>query len=198
MKKEFKIINKECGYSGFFKLNKYKLSYEKFDGSTAGPMTRELLERGHAAAIIPYDPVLNKVVLIEQFRPGAIYDEVSPWMIEVVAGIKDGMESGAETVCREIQEEAGIKCERLKYVTKFYVSPGGTTETIELFVGKVDSAVADGVYGLACECEDIRVFSVDLDEAIKMLDRGEIKNAIAIISLQYLQLHAKELQQEWI
>lgn len=197
-KKDFTIVDKQVLYKGFFSLNKYRLKYKSFAGAEIGPIDREIFERGQAAAIVPYDPVNKKVVLIEQFRPGAIYDEETPWHIEIVAGMIDGSENPANTVCREAEEEAGIKCERIRYATKFYTSSGGCTETITMYVGKVDANTAEGFHGLACECEDIRVFSVSLDEAMSLVEQGKIRNSVAIIGIQYLALHVSEIDKEWL
>lgn len=195
--KDFTLDRKDILYKGFFSMQKYTMHYKRFDGGVNGPVEREVFERGNAAAIVPFDPVTQRIVLIEQFRPGAVKDDNSPWLLEIVAGMIDPNEKASDTVQRELEEEAGIKCERIKFASKFYTSPGGTTESIELYVGKVDASKAGGYHGLACESEDIRVFSVSLDEALELIDNGRICNSIAIIGIQYLALHKERFLKEW-
>ncbi len=194
---DFKVTKKEDLYKGFFKMQMYTVEYKGSNGQTLGPIRREIFERGNAAAIIPYDPKLDRVVLIEQFRVGATQCQKSPWLIEIVAGIIDQGESGEQTVIRELQEEAGLTCQACKYINSFLTTPGGSTECIDLFVGKVDSTVANGIHGLASESEDIKVFTVSLDEALEMVEQGQICNSIAIIGIWYLAMHKQQLQQEW-
>lgn len=192
------LHNKETLYRGYFAMERYTLSFKGFDGKWVGPITREIFERGMAAAIIPYDPVNDKVVLIEQFRPGCMVpDEVTPWSVEIVAGIIDQDEDGQSTVLREIEEEAGLKCTKIEKVYSFFTSPGGCTERIDLFVGCVDANGAHGVHGLAAEGENIRVFSISTDEAMELCKLGLIKNAITLIGLQYLYINRDELRRRW-
>jgi ADP-ribose pyrophosphatase len=195
---DFKLDTKKSLYKGFFSMQSYTLHYKRFDGGVNGPITREIFERGNAAAIVPFDPVSQRIVLIEQFRPGAINDDKSPWLLEIVAGMIDANEQSSTTVQRELFEEAGIKCERIKFATKFYTTPGGSTESIDLYVGKVNSDEANGFHGLECECEDIRVLTVTLDEALDLIENGRICNAIAIIGIQYLALHKDAILKEWL
>ncbi len=195
------ILNqKETVFKGFFSLEKHTLSYKTFAGNTIGPIQREIFERGNAAAIIPYDPIKDEVVLIEQFRPGCfVSDEETPWDIEIVAGIIDKGENSKDTVIREAKEEANldIDCSSTFQISTFFPSPGACTERIDLFLGKVDSSLAKGIHGLAQESEDIRVFCVSLKDALKMCDEMIIRNAITIISLQYIALHKEEILKRW-
>ncbi len=188
------VTKKEFCYNGFFKLNRYTLQHRLFSGANSGTFTRELLERGHAAAIILYDPKEDKVVLIEQFRIGAYAAGMGPWLYEIVAGINDANESMEEVVRREAFEEAGVKVNSIKFISKYLVSPGGTSETISLFIGLVDSSEASGCHGLASENEDIKVHVLPFDEVLKMTESGEICNATMIIAVYYLALHRHEYQ----
>lgn len=196
-KQDCTIIEKSQLYSGYFKMESYKLRYRKFDGSMSNEIVREIFERGNAAAIIPFDPKTESVVLIEQFRVGAINSQHSPWLLEIAAGIVDKGEDSKHTVVRELAEETGLTCDDLTYVSTFLTSPGGTTEEIALYVGKVDASKAHGRHGLAAENEDIRVFAIPLDKAYQLVKEGTICNSIAIIAIQYLMLNRKELVAKW-
>ena len=104
---QFKIINQQTPYQGFFKLSVYTVQHELFDGGRSGDVQREIMERGHAVAVLLHDPVSDNVLLVEQFRAGAIRDPDGPWMIEIVAGIVEPGESNTDVARREGQEEAG-------------------------------------------------------------------------------------------
>jgi ADP-ribose pyrophosphatase len=171
-------------FDGFFKVDRYTLRHAQFSGGLGPPISREIFERGHAAAVLPYDPVLDRVVLIEQFRPGAFAnDDPNPWMIEIVAGIIDPGETAAQVCVREGQEEAGLSISELVPLGTFYMSPGGSSETIALFVGLCDSSKAEGIHGLDAEGEDIRVFTESPEEAIAMVRDNRVVNAMTSLAL---------------
>ncbi len=158
-----------------------------------------MFERGHAAAVLPYDPVRDRVVLIEQFRIGAAAAEArgGPWLLELVAGIIEDGESPERVVRREAVEEAGCELGEIEPVCDYLVSPGGTSEQTCLFVGRVDLGAAGGVHGLDAEHEDIRVHVVDAGEAIAMADDGRIANAAGIIGMFWLARHRERLREAW-
>ncbi|WP_199911635.1 ADP-ribose diphosphatase [Dongshaea marina] len=195
---DVEVIEKTSLYSGFFKLNRYTFRHKLFAGGWSEGITRELLERGSAVALLPYDPKRDKVVLIEQFRIGALDSPYSPWLLEVVAGIMDHDETPEELARREAEEEAGLTLGRCDRVMSYLVSPGGTSERIDVYVGETDSdAVVEGVFGLPHEGEDIRVQVVDRQTAYEWLQQGRVENATAVIALQWLQLNYQELQARW-
>jgi len=146
--------------------------------------------------VLPYDPERGKVVLIEQFRAGALGDGEGPWLIECVAGVIEAGESETDVAMRECVEEAGCHIERLETISRYYVSPGGTTEHCSLFCGIVDSDGVGGIHGLPHEHEDIRVMVVDAAQAFDWLHEGRIKSSATIIALQWLQLNQKRLRDE--
>ena len=188
------LIEKKTLYKGFFSINGYKIRHKLFNGGYSPEFTRELFERGHAVAVLPYDPATGEVVFVEQFRIGAYAAGAEPWMIEPVAGIVEEGETPEDVARREAKEEAGIELSSLRFVSTYFVSPGGTSETISLFVATTDAARAAGVHGLACENEDIRVLKMRLDEALLKIDTGEICNATTIIALLYLAAHKDEFR----
>jgi ADP-ribose pyrophosphatase len=192
------ILDKTVCYDGFFRLERYRLRHRLFSGAWSPVLTRELFERGHAAAVLPYDPALDVVVLVEQFRIGALEAPGSPWLLEIVAGVIDHPgETPEDVVRREAVEEANCQIQELVHIYDYFVSPGGTSERISLFCGKVDAAGAGGLYGLADEAEDIRVIVVPFTEAIAQLQAGKIKAAAPIIALQWLQLNHDQLRTRW-
>ena len=199
MNKEFIITNKEIAYSGFFRLEKYWLKHTLYDGGWSTELCRELFVRGACVAVLLYDPRTDKVVLIEQFRVGAMLSSTNPWLIEIVAGAIEDGETAEQVAYREALEEAGCQIEDLFKISQFYTSPGGTGELLSLFCGKVDSTkVIEGRHGLDEEQEDILVRVVDFDTAYQMLESNEIDSAIPILALQWLALHKKNIRQRWL
>lgn len=197
MLRKFEIIEQQLCYQGFFRLERYRLRHELFSGATSDVLTRELLERGHAAAVLPYDPERDTVVLIEQFRIGALNDTYGPWLLEIVAGVVEEDESAESLVRREAVEEAGCIIQELLPICEFLVSPGGASERINLFCGRVDSSAVNGVHGLAEEGEDILVHVLPFEEALRLMTDGRIRSATPIIALQWLALHRDEVRAHW-
>ncbi|MFA7633532.1 MAG: NUDIX domain-containing protein [Thiohalomonadaceae bacterium] len=191
------IEEQQVCYQGFFRLESYQLRHRLYNGQMGSRIIRELFERGHAAAILPYDPVLDRVVLVEQFRIGAIHAAGGSWLLEIVAGITEPGESASEVVRRELLEEAGCNLLALEPICEYFVSPGGTSERISLYCGRVDADGVGGIYGLAEEGEDIRVITVSFAEAMALLAEGRINSANPIIALQWLQQNRARLCQMW-
>lgn len=198
MTKDVEIIDKTVCYQGFFRLEKYHLRHRLFSGEWSPLLTREMFERGHAAAVLPYDPVRDEIVLIEQFRPGAIDAPGGPWLIEIVAGMIETGETAEAVVKRESIEESGCIITDLIPLYDFLVSPGGTTERIALFCGRVNAAIADGIHGAREEGEDIKVHVVTFDTAMALLKSSKITAASAIIALQWLALNRDDVRARWL
>lgn len=187
------LIKHEVLFDKYFRLEEYSLSHELFAGGNSEILTREIFERGSVVALLPYDPVQRKVVLIEQFRAGAIHDENTPWLIECIAGVVEAGEGVDQVALRESQEEAGCEISRLHRISRYYVSPGGATEQCTLYCGIVDSSGVGGVHGLAEENEDIRVEVIDVEQAYAWVRDGRIKSSATIIALQWLELNQHRL-----
>ncbi len=185
---KFKIIRKQNLYQGFFSMNKYYLANQLFQGGWSEEYSREIFERGNAAAVLLFDPKAEVVVFVEQFRPGAIGSEDSPWLMELVAGIIEQGEQPDQVVRRESIEEAGVAVSRLTKICDYWVSPGGTSERIWLYLGEVDSTNLPDFGGLESEHEDIKVHRVKLQDAFQMLEKGTLNNAMSIIALQWLKI----------
>lgn len=193
---DVEIMAKEPLFQGFFKMVKYRFKHKLFAGGWSEVIEREMFERGHAAAMLPYDPITDQVVIIEQIRVGALEDS-SPWQLEIVAGMIDEGETPEEVVRREAVEEAGITVEKLEKVTSYYPSSGGCSERLEVYLGQVDASSAHGVHGLECEGEDIQVHVMSRQQAYQWVEEGKFENGASIIALQWLELNHKRLQKQW-
>ena len=193
MKYSWKLNKHSTLFQKYFRLDEYSLSHELYRGGYSAEFTREIFERGSAVALLPYDPGCRKVVLIEQFRAGAIHAKTSPWLIECIAGIVEVGETEDQVAIRESREEAGCEITQLHQISRYYVSPGGTTEECTLYCGIVDSTGVGGIHGLAEENEDIRVEVVDADTAYQWVRDGAIKSSATIIALQWLEINQRRL-----
>lgn len=188
------ILDRAVVYDGFFKLLRFSLRHRLFRGGWSPPLTRELLERGHAAAVLPFDPWGGTVVLVEQFRIGALGDDRGAWLQEPVAGMIETGESGEDVARREAREEAGLAIDELAFVADYIASPGGSSERTSLYVGRV-RAPDGGVFGI--DDEDIRSVVMPLDEALSRIDEGAIRSANTLIALLWLARHRARLEQRW-
>ncbi|CAH4010456.1 ADP-ribose diphosphatase [Enterobacter hormaechei subsp. xiangfangensis] len=196
-KNDVEIIARETLYSGFFSMELYRFRHRLFNGEMSGEIKREIFERGHAAVLLPFDPVRDEVVLVEQVRIAAYDTSETPWLLEMVAGMIEEGESVEDVARREALEEAGLVVGRTKPVLSYLASPGGTTERSSIMVGEVDATTAEGIHGLADENEDIRVHVVSRELAYQWVEEGKIDNAASVIALQWLQLHYQTLRHEW-
>lgn len=194
---EFKVSKCESLYKGFFQFNKYHISNQLFAGGWSDIYTRELFERGHAAAILLFDQNRDQLVFVEQFRPGAMQTEQSPWLIELVAGMIEEGELPEEVVKRESMEESGSEVKRLLKMCEYLVSPGGTTERIWLYLGEIDSIKTAQFAGLESENEDIKVHCISTQKAFDWLESGRINNAMTIIAVQWLKLKLMQQTPIW-
>lgn len=193
---QWEILQREVMFQGFFRLERYHLRHQLFAGGWSETMTREMFERGHAVGVLPYDPKRDVVVMLEQFRPGSLDAPGGPWMREFPAGMIEKGEAVLDVAQREMQEEAGLVPLKLEYITRFWVSPGGTTESLFLYYAEVDSTNVGGLFGLEHEHEDIRVSVVPREEAMSMLEQGLICSATPIILMQWLALNHERLRAE--
>lgn len=190
-------IETETLYQGFLELQQLQVKHRLFEGGWSDTFQRELLVRAPAVMVLLYDPVQDAIVLIEQFRVGALKDQQGPWLLEMVAGMVDSGESLAEVARREALEEAGCEVLELEQLMQFWTTPGGSSEQMTLFCGKVNTAGIGGVHGLDEENEDIRVHVISYEEALRALAQGIIRDASSVIALQWLQLHKDELRKRW-
>lgn len=194
---KFSVLDNVTVYNGFFRLSTIELTHEKFAGGQSDTLIRELIDRKHAAGILPYDPERDEIVLVEQFRIGAIEDAAGPWLIEVIAGYREPGEDSTALVEREAVEEADCMVSNLIPVHRYYSSPGGCNEEIQLYIGRTNTSGVGGIHGLAHEGEDIRVHVVPADTAFEWLDSGRINSAMPIIALQWFRMNREKIRQKW-
>ncbi|TYL47158.1 NUDIX domain-containing protein [Marinomonas sp. IMCC 4694] len=196
-KKDVEVLKDECLYKGFFEMRKLTLRHRQFNGGWSKPMQREMMVRNDAVCVLLFDPVANKILLIEQFRPAVIRSE-SPWLLEVVAGMVEEGESDEVVARREAFEEAGVTVKRLEYMFKFVPSPGGLMEYLRMYVAEFDANQVDLTqsYGLDNENEDIKLHLLDANDAVELL-KYDIENASTIMALQWFALNKADLLARW-
>ncbi|SEI71192.1 ADP-ribose pyrophosphatase [Allopseudospirillum japonicum] len=195
---DVQILRQQTQYQGFFRLDKVFLRHRLFAGGWTPEFSRELFIRDLAVGVLLFDPWQDTVILLEQFRIGALTDDISPWQFELVAGILEEGEQEAQVAHRETYEEAGCTLKDLLPLYSYWASPGGNSERLSLYCGIVDSQNAAGVYGLAHENEDIRTHVLPRTQVLQALQQGEICNAMTLIALQWLALHHQELRARYV
>lgn len=188
------LVAREPLYTGFFRLERYRVRHRLFAGGWTETFNREVFVRHEAAVVLLFDPARDVVVMIEQFRAPAIGKVANPWLLELVAGLIDkDNETPAEVARREAVEEAGCDILALLPIAAYLPSPGGSDEFVHLFLGIVDSDGVGGIHGLPDEHEDIRVHLVPLAQARALLDSGRFNNAATLIALQWLLLNRERI-----
>jgi ADP-ribose pyrophosphatase len=175
-------------YAAYFSVEEYALRYRRFDGEMSAELERAAFISGDAAIVLPYDPIRDRVMVIEQFRVGPYArGDANPWLIEAIAGRVDGGESPEETARREAVEEAGLTLEKLIAGPDYYPSPGAKAEYLYSFVGIADLPdAAAGAGGLEDEDEDIRSHVIPFAQLMALIASGEVNNAPLIILAYWL------------
>jgi ADP-ribose pyrophosphatase len=196
-KETAEIVRQEVAFQGYFKVVRYFFRHTLHKGGMSGEVSREVFERGQAGGVLMYDPGRDEVVLIRQFRAGAYVAGRHPWTWEVVAGIIEEKETAEIMIRRETVEEAGIKVGELIPIQNVMLTPGACSEACQIFLGRIDSSKAGGVFGLAEEHEDILVKVMPFADAYAMVERNEVDNAVGVIALQWLALHRDEVRKRW-
>jgi ADP-ribose pyrophosphatase len=193
------ILKHETIYQGFARLDLYRLRHRLYSGAWSAEMEREIFERGATVGVLLYDPDLDAVVLVTQFRLPPRLAGFPAWQLEIVAGIIDHAgESVAEVATRETKEEAGLTVVgELERVHRYMPSPGACTETVDLFCGRVDARNAGGIHGLAHENEDIKVVVLPYREAMRQLRDDKIQNGLTALALYWLGANRAKLRRKW-
>ncbi|PLW67460.1 NUDIX domain-containing protein [Pseudohalioglobus lutimaris] len=194
---DVRVLEDETVFQGYFSVRRVTLQYRAFDGGWVAPQVREIFERGDAVGVLPYEPESDSLVLIEQFRPGAMRDDCDPWMLELIAGIVEADETHEQVIHREVGEEAGCEVADLLPIATVLPSAGACTEKVSLFCGRVSGAVAGGVHGLAEEGENILVHLVPVKDAFDLLAQDRIPNGHTLISLLWLQNNIESVRSRW-
>ncbi len=192
-----RVLKQETAFQGYFSIRRLTLQHRRFAGDWSEPLVREVFDRGDVVGVLPYDPDTDSLVLVEQFRPGAMRGDDSPWMLELVAGVIEPGESEEEVVHREAKEEADCEFSELVPIARYYTTPGACSERVRLYCGRVTRAGIGGVHGLASEGEDILVHSIPRQQALQLLAEDQIPNGLTLVALQWLALQGESLRQRW-
>lgn len=183
---DVELLKRETLHQGFFRLEALELRHQLFDGGWSSTLRREVHHRFDAVGVLLYDPALDKLVLVEQFRAGALEDAHSPWKLELVAGLVEQGETLEDVARREAFEESGCRVGQLTELHTYYPSPGACNERVTLFCGLVDTQGMGGIHGLKEEHEDIRVHIVAFPVVWELLNQGRLDNAMCLIALYWL------------
>jgi ADP-ribose pyrophosphatase len=196
------IVSTERAWSGRFAVDLIRFRHRRFDGAMSEPRTWELWRRGRAVALVPYDPITDSVVLIEQFRLPALAAGLDPVMVELPAGLIEDGEDPEPAMHRELHEEMRMVADRLEYIGPYLLSPGGCDELLELYAGRVTAppAGADGIAhtaGAEAEGEDIRTRVWPAEKAIAEALAGRMPNSVTTIGLLWLAAKRGMLREKW-
>jgi len=189
MNTNIRIQKTEILSNNWYTLRKVTFEYKKKNGSWQ-TQSREAYDRGNGAVILLYNPETSSVILTRQFRlPTFINGNENGMMIEACAGLLD-LDNPEECIRRETEEETGYKINEVRKVFEAYMSPGSVTEILHFFVAAYtkEMKVNEGG-GLDHDQEDIEVMELSFEQAIEMINTGDIKDAKTIMLLQYAQLH---------
>lgn len=179
-------------YDGFFSVDALELRHRLFEGGWSSPLRREVFVRPPAVGVLLVDPQRRELVLVEQFRVGAMAAEGknSPWLLELVAGMVEAGESPEDVAIREAREEADCAIRELTPIHDYFSSPGGSNEWIHVYCASIDASEVGGVHGCDDENEDIRVVRLSLDQAREAMRQGRLHNAMTLIAVQWLLLNS--------
>ena len=195
--RDIEVLRRETPYRGFFRIDRFRLRHRLFGGGLSGEIVREVFAHAPTVAVLPYDPALDSVVMIEQFRAGPFGRGAEPWLLEIVAGFVEPGESPEAVAHREAAEEAGITLTELVPIASYYPSPGSSSEYLTLFCARIEATNAGGIHGHPSEGEDIRVTVLHYTAARAALRAGRIESSPAIIALQWLALNRRRLRRKW-
>jgi len=197
MTRKFELLNNETILDGYFRMDRYRLRHTSFRGGWCDEMVRERIERLAAVSVLLYDPALERLVFVEQFRIGLVGTVDPPWSLETVSGFCDREHELPEQVARrEVTEETGCTLRALTHIGEFFVSPGMSVERINLYCGWVNVGSASGVYGLSHEGEEMRVVTLSRDEARGELF-GRLNSTSVIMAMQWLEANRDAMLAQW-
>lgn len=193
---DVQIISQTRGYDQFFAVDDLKLRHRRFDGEMSQEIERAVFLMVDSVTVLPYDPVSDRVLLIEQFRTGPLVrGEKSPWSVEPIAGRIDAGETPEEAARRESLEEAGLSDLTLEKIAQYYPSPGAISEYLISYIGITNlTNVTIGTAGLAEEGEDILRRILPFDELMKMMVEGAAGNGPLVLSAYWLAANRDRLR----
>ena len=191
---------KRSVYKGFFSVEEHDLTYQKFNNDRSDIVTRSTLVSSDAVIVLPYDPVNDRILLIEQFRVGPyIKGDENPWVLEPIAGLIDEGETPESAGIREAQEEAHLEIKRLQLVARSYPSPGISTEFFHQYIGIVELLdSSDLIAGLSSENEDIRSHIFEYEQFFEMIESGKVKVGPLILLGLWLSKNRNRLRKKYL
>ena len=192
------VTARDLPYARFFAVEEWRVGWRQFDGSMNAPVDRAVFVSCDAVTVLPYDPVRDRVLLIEQFRAGPMArGDAAAWQLEAIAGRIDAGETPEEAARREAIEEAGLTLGPLLPAAAYYPSPGILTEYLYSYVGLADlpDGIA-GVFGQEDEAEDIRGHLIPFDRMMDLVASGEIANSPLILTALWLQRERARIRAE--
>ena len=190
---------KRVVYKGFFSVEEHDLSYRKFNNQQSSILTRSALISSDAVIVLPYDPVNDRILLIEQFRAGPyVKGDENPWVLEPIAGLIDEGETPESAGTREAQEEALLEIKRLELVARSYPSPGISTEFFHQYIGIVELLDSSNlIAGLQSENEDIRSHIFEYEQFFEMIESGKVKVGPLILLGLWLSKNRNRLRKTY-
>lgn len=196
---DVEILDTAVCHQGHLRVERLQLKCRLYQGGWSAPFYREVVKRQQGVGVLPYDPVQDKVLLVEQFRVGCLDDSQNgPWALELIAGLVDKEETPVEVAIREADEEAGLQLARVLPITEYYNSPGGSNEKLSVFCAAFDARHEPGIFGVDSEAENIRSCIMTRTAALAAVQAGRINNAMSIIALQWLQLNLDWVRKEFL
>jgi len=185
-------------YGDFFAVEEYDLSFQRFDGAHSPVVKRAVFVSGDAVTVVPYDPVRDRVLIVEQFRMGPFArGDSQPWQLEPIAGRIDPFETAEDAARREAVEEAGLTLGALLPIAGFYPSPGAKTEYIYSYIALTDLPDEAAILaGEASEAEDIKGHILSFDDFAAVVARGEATTAPLLLSYYWLERERPRLRAE--
>lgn len=192
------ILERATLHREWMRVDRFRLRHRRFAGGWTPDIDREILIRGEIAVVLPYDPERDELVMIEQFRLPTFVGGGDAWQVEPVAGMVDPGEDSLAAARRELSEEAGLEARALTWVCRYFPSPGGSTQVVELYIAQVDASRAGGLFGMEQEDEDIRVVTLPVEEAFALLDAGRFQGGPTLIALLWLARHRETLRRDWL
>lgn len=196
---DVEILDSAVCHQGHLRVERLQLKCRLYQGGWSAPFYREVVKREQGVGVLPYDPIQDKVLMVEQFRVGCLDDRQNgPWALELIAGLVDKQETPAEVAIREAEEEAGLQLERVLPIMEYYNSPGGSSEKLSVFCAAFDANHEAGIFGMDSETENIRTCIMTRTAALAAVQAGRINNAMSIIALQWLQLNLEWVREEFL
>jgi ADP-ribose pyrophosphatase len=191
------ILARQRRHDGFIPLDILELRHERFDGGTTPLLRRELWGQRPAVAVLPYDPASERVVLVEQFRVGALGAGADPWLLEAPAGLIEPGEAPEAVARRELHEECGLTAGRLEPIAGFFSSPGSTSEFVHCFLAECAIPAGSWTGGVPGEHEDILSHALSLEDALRLLAEGRVRAITSVLTLIWLRGERARIRAAW-